>query len=273
MWYGTVYRSGHSYPRHNVNPNSLKNLEPGTAKKKRYTGKLNTAARETFISRCIAMSATRRYRLKTFILTYRKGNDNIDTTKKELNSFLTYLRQAYKLYRYAYTLEIGENGILHYHFIVDSRYIPHEKLNQAWASARDDYAPNAVRAIKNLQGRNLEQAAKYASKYMSKSRRSDNEKSNPTGVRLWATSNSLVDTEKYAIPDYWQLINKYKPIEIHFEFIDRNTGELILQTFYRFSIQQANELINSIHLDSIINKSRHGFDTNNLPKGKGTARG
>jgi hypothetical protein len=187
-----LYQTGYIAPIPHVSDKAKANLKKGTGDAKRYLS-ISSTARQTFISRCIAMHRQKKClgSLKTFLLTYHY-QPTPQQAKKDINQFLTELRGLKKnpIYSYAYAIEAGTiNEQLHFHFIIDVDWIDPTQYKEIWGRIRGKWTNNSVRDIRQVKS--LGAASSYAAKYISKADESDKLQ----GFRRFSTSQNLTGTE------------------------------------------------------------------------------
>lgn len=204
VWYdGTLYyTNGHGV---NWERNTI-GLKKGN--KNLSLGMWSNQARKKFISRSTYLAENSCYDPFTFILTYRSGQiPSPDLSKRQINNFNRYLKRQ-GLKSFSYVAELGsKNGLLHYHYLVDSPRIEAQSLSEAWGRIRADEARNAVRGVQALQ--DIKSLSMYNSKgskaiaYAAKgSQLSKKGGTLPQGIKVWQTSHDLVGKEKITTNEF-----------------------------------------------------------------------
>lgn len=153
--------------------------------------KLTRKSRLTFISRSIALFDKAEHNVTAQVLTFRA--EAKIKPYEVLNRYLTNLRTNYDLKSYVSALELTANRQFHFHLMVDMPFQPVKKLNKAYASARNDYANNAITGVEKVRSRVM--AVHYCAKYYAKGNKT---KQHP--LRKFSYSSDLVGTEFQYIP-------------------------------------------------------------------------
>ena len=204
VWYdGTLYFTNGSGVKWDRNTIGLKK-----GNKNLSLGMWSNQARKKFISRSTYLAEKSKYDPFTFILTYRSGQiPSPDQSKKQINNFNRYLKRQ-GLKSFSYVAELGtKNGLLHYHYLVDSPRIKAQHLSEAWGRIRGDEARNSVRGVEALQ--DIKSLSLYNSKgskaiaYAAKgSQLSKQGGTLPQGMKVWQTSHDLVGKEKISTNEF-----------------------------------------------------------------------
>lgn len=222
----TEVRNGHLHAR------NTKGLKRGESHNR---GKWGARARRVFVSRVMYMhDHSQGMKAFTMCLTYRHNPTKV-WAQRNLNAFLQWMRRR-GMQEYAWTLELTQRGVIHYHLIVLAPFIPKDEIKEAWGRIRRDPAPNCVNDIRVLG--NAKRAAAYASKISKKdascmkaakyaSKLSKKNTKDLEHFRLHATSSGLVGTEKITSTEYNLLLAQI----LHRTEIKTKTTESGVQVF------------------------------------------
>jgi hypothetical protein len=177
----------------------------------------------------------------TFItLTYPAVNqlDDEYCKKNHLSPFISYLTRTKKCAGYVWRAEVQKNGNLHFHLFTD-KFIPHTWIREIWNNiieadnfitefekAHNHRNPNStdIEAVKNL-----EKAAKYLAKYITKAEKFA---TRPINGRVYGMSDNIRTTAThYALSDWdrEEFLDAANPILVEAQILTINDFAAIIK--------------------------------------------
>lgn len=101
------------------------------AEKLDYRGKSNIRARNTLRRLALANFSNRS---KFLTLTFRDNVTDLETANKEFKRFIRKMRTLLGEFKYIAVIEFQKRGAIHYHVLLDIRYVKAKVLEEAWGN-------------------------------------------------------------------------------------------------------------------------------------------
>lgn len=163
--------------------------------KRKKSFELNNKKKRIIRNSAIRQSLIKKYQIVFLTLTF-PGRISQKYANECFSKFIENLTTNYKLNSYVSVKENHKSGVPHFHCLLDIPFINFSTINRAWNSTyrgRLKFSPNAVTTGRDRIIKNVDKAAKYISKYISKAEKStDYDKLIET--RLYFISENVLST-------------------------------------------------------------------------------